>query len=297
MCKYIHSRYEQCNHQIFDRCEPCWKDYWEAFCPFFPVPTSLCPNGHEHRQSEIFVTKPGKCRTCTKKEKEASRRDYGGFTAQAAQAARGVRSSEEVGQAQVPEMPAKTRRSRGYRAQSHTNMTPQERGTLQSRGYQASSQMNMAPQERESRPFDRNLPHGNSRASTRHNRRRRSTNQRPGQVNDSTQGTELTNLQPEQRNPYFERPRLERRNAVRVRQVGNKVIMDRLPRPPPTNPELYYQVNPASEGHVPEQDVPQQDVPGHDVIDRSWTVSPLTDDDIRAPYVEIPLEDEYGTPF
>ncbi|CAJ0546005.1 Ff.00g094780.m01.CDS01 [Fusarium sp. VM40] len=250
MCKYIHFRYEQCNHQIFDRCEPCWKDYWEAFCPFFPVPTLLCPNGHEHRQSEVFVTKPGKCRTCTKREKEASRRDYGGFTAQAA---RGVGSSEEAGQAQMPEVPAKTRRSRGY---------------------QASSQMNMAPQERESPQFDRTLSHGNSRASTRHNRHRRLANQRSGQ--------------PEQRNPYFERPRLERRNAVRVRQVGNKVIMDRLPRRPPSpETERYYQVNPAPEGHVPE----------HDVIDRSWTVSPLTDDDIRAPYVEIPLEDEYGAPF
>ncbi|WZH39903.1 uncharacterized protein QYS62_000830 [Fusarium acuminatum] len=234
MCKYIHFRYEQCNHQIFDRCEPCWKDYWEAFCPFFPVPTSLCPNGHEHRQSEIFVVKPGKCRTCTKQEKEASRRDYGGFTAQAT---RGFGSSEEASQDQVPEAPANTRRSRGYRAQSQTNMAPQERGTLQSHGYQAHSRMNMAPQE-------------------------------------------------QQRNPYFERPRLERRNAVRIRQVGNKVIMDRLPRPPP-NSEPYYQVNPSLEGHVPVQDE----------IDRSWTVSPLTENDMRAPYVEISLEDEYSAPF
>jgi hypothetical protein len=166
-------------------------------------------------------------------------------------------------------------------------MAPQERGTLQSHGYQAHSRMNMAPQEREPRHFDRTLSRGNSRANTRHNRHSHSTtNQRSGQVSDSTQGTELTNLQPEQRNPYFERPRLERRNAVRIRQVGNKVIMDRLPRPPP-NSEPYYQVNPSLEGHVPVQDE----------IDRSWTVSPLTENDMRAPYVEISLEDEYSAPF
>jgi hypothetical protein len=62
--------------------------------------------------------------------------------------------------------------------------------------------------------------------------------------------------------------------------------MDRLPRPPP-DPDRYYRVNPPLERHVP----------GQDVIDRSWTVSPLTDDDMRAPYVEIPLEDEYSAPF
>ncbi|KAM0265066.1 hypothetical protein ACHAPA_007926 [Fusarium lateritium] len=243
MCKYIHFRYEQCNHQHLGRWEACWKDYWEAMCPCFPLPTSLC---QDHKQSESFVVKPGKCSTCTKQEKEETRRDYGGFTAQAT---RGVGSPQEERQAQVPESPSNTHRSRGYQAQS---------------------QMDMDPQGREAPHSERTPSHGNRR--TRHHRNHRSTNQRSGQQ--------------EQRNPYFERPRLGRRNAVRGRQVGNKVIMDRLPRPAP-DPDRYYRANPPSARLMQAQDV----------IDRSMTVSPLTADDMRAPYVEIPLEDEYSAAF
>ncbi|KAM0343835.1 hypothetical protein ACHAPU_008104 [Fusarium lateritium] len=131
------------------------------------------------------------------------------------------------------------------------------RSHRQPQGYRAQSHMNMAPQEAP-------VQLDQTRSYNQHQHSHR-TGQRSGK--------------PPQQLRRPDRP-MQRRNAVRGRQVGNKVIMDRLPRAPP---HRFLGGNQPFEQYAPKRDL----------VDRSWTVSPLTDDERNAPYMEIPLHDEY----
>ncbi|KAF5671777.1 hypothetical protein FHETE_3990 [Fusarium heterosporum] len=241
MCQYIYERYEQCSHQRLSHTKSCWQDSWDTWCPCVPFPKFLFTDGQKHLQDEDFFVKPGMCRTCEKREKEGRRRDYGGFTAQATH---GVGSSQGAQQAQWPAQSSRSHRQpQGYRTHSHMNMAPQEVAVR----------------------FDQTRSYNHPRAAYNQYQHSRQTGHRSGQ--------------PPQQSRRPHRP-MQRRDAVRGRQVGNKVIMDQLPRDPP-------------QGFLGGNQPFEQYAPGRDLIDRSFTVSPLTDDERNAPYVEIPLHDEY----
>ncbi|KAF5971758.1 hypothetical protein FBULB1_9054 [Fusarium bulbicola] len=82
----------------------------------------------------------------------------------------------------------------------------------------------------------------------------------------------------------------KRQRYVRGQQVGNKVIVDKsVPLPPQgqfkapdLNRSRAKRYSPRRGGSI------------RDRIDRSHTVSPLTEDERNAPFVEIPPHDEYA---
>ncbi|KAF4962692.1 hypothetical protein FSARC_9253 [Fusarium sarcochroum] len=249
MCKYIYHTYEQCNHIKLVRTESCWEDTWEGCCPCVTFPAFLFPS-NSHHQSEVHMPQRGLCPKCEEREKQRTRRDYGGFTEQAA---RGVGSSQGTRQAPAPGQTG------GY--QQQPPRTPAR--TYQPEGYSTQPQMNMPTSQR----------HGSSQTRaydnprTGYNQYSRSTGQR------STQPPNHSN-----RNRAG-RP-LQRQGAVRGRPRGRGVVVDRLPRPPPRN----WTAAP----------VPGRMASLRDPINRAQTVSPLNEDDMRAPFVPIPAHDEYA---
>ncbi|EWG37474.1 hypothetical protein FVEG_01068 [Fusarium verticillioides 7600] len=75
-----------------------------------------------------------------------------------------------------------------------------------------------------------------------------------------------------------------------ARQVGNKLIVDKgVPLPPVGQ---YKTLEPRRSGTA--RNSPRRVGSVRDRIDRSYTVSPLTEDERNAPYVEIPSHDEYA---
>ncbi|KAH7270042.1 uncharacterized protein BKA55DRAFT_497980 [Fusarium redolens] len=78
--------------------------------------------------------------------------------------------------------------------------------------------------------------------------------------------------------PYAGFPKRER--AVRGRKIGYKVVMDKSA--PAPHQRLFEVADPSKSSSA------------RDLIDRSDTVSPLTEDDRNAPHVDIPAHDEYA---
>ncbi|KAI7767827.1 hypothetical protein LZL87_001701 [Fusarium oxysporum] len=80
----------------------------------------------------------------------------------------------------------------------------------------------------------------------------------------------------------------KRERAVRGQQVGNKVIVDKgVPLPPQGQ---YKAADPSRSRSVGKS--PRGAGSVRDRIDRSYTVSPLTEDERNAPHVDIPSHDE-----
>ncbi|KAJ4061082.1 hypothetical protein NW756_001159 [Fusarium oxysporum] len=87
--------------------------------------------------------------------------------------------------------------------------------------------------------------------------------------------------------PYANFPKRER--TVRGQRVGNKVIVDKgVPLPPQGQ---YKAADPSRSRNV--RNSPRKAGSVQNRIDRSYTVSPLTEDERNAPHVDIPSHDEY----
>lgn len=270
MCRDIYYDYQQCRHHKFIRTEACWQDRWEVFCPCLSFP-GVFPYKGTHASTEIRHVQLGLCSNCEGSKKKKARRDYGGFTAQETH---GVGASHGTRQAQTPQStrghqevraPERAHQHWAYREEPHMSMASQP--TPQS----ASDRLYTSPPG----VYARNFSPAPSQGAK--------------QVGSSPRGIELTNLQPRRQSndPYANFSKRER--TVRGQRVGNKVIVDKgVPLPPQGQ---YKAADPSRSRSV--RNSPRRAGSVQDRIDRSYTVSPLTEDERNAPHVDIPSHDEY----
>ncbi|QGI58789.1 hypothetical protein CEK26_000914 [Fusarium fujikuroi] len=210
--------------------------------------------GH-HSSTENRQVRLGSCPNCEASKKKRERRDYGGFTAQQTH---GAGASHGRGQLQTTQPTG-----------GHQELRVPERAH-QPGAYRQEPRMHMASQ---SRPSDRvytsppgvYIPHHSPAPSQGARQPRR-------QYSD----------------PHASSSKRER--AVRGQQVGNKVIVDKgVPLPP----QGQYKTPDTSRSRTV-RNSPRRVGSVRDRVDRSHTVSPLTEDERNAPYVEIPSHDEYA---
>ncbi|KAJ4016630.1 hypothetical protein NW752_003757 [Fusarium irregulare] len=103
MCQIYINEYESCHHNKLDRTEPCWQSFIETYLPFLAA--CLYPTG-SHGDVRIPNPVHGMCDSCTKRNQQNTRRDYGGFTAQlTAQLTQSAESSRDMAQVQASVYP------------------------------------------------------------------------------------------------------------------------------------------------------------------------------------------------
>ncbi|CCT62331.1 uncharacterized protein FFB20_08955 [Fusarium fujikuroi] len=268
MCLDIYHDYQECGHHRYVRTYTCWQDRWEMFCPCLSF-HGVIPYKNMHSSTENRQVRLGSCPNCEASKKKRERRDYGGFTAQQTH---GAGASHGRGQLQTTQPTG-----------GHQELRVPERAH-QPGAYRQEPRMHMASQ---SRPSDRvytsppgvYIPHHSPAPS-----------QGARQVGSSSRGIELTDMQPRRQysDPHASSSKRER--AVRGQQVGNKVIVDKgVPLPP----QGQYKTPDTSRSRTV-RNSPRRVGSVRDRVDRSHTVSPLTEDERNAPYVEIPSHDEYA---
>ncbi|RBR08172.1 uncharacterized protein FIESC28_10364 [Fusarium coffeatum] len=362
MCQSYINEYESCHHNKLDRKEKCWQNFVETHLSFLAA--CLYPTG-SHNDVKISNPVHGMCDSCTKRNQQNTRRDYGGFTAQlTAQLTQGVGSSRGMAQVQASVYPWEQIQPSDYSCggQNEPPVRSPE-NSYQPRAYPTQGHQHQAQANNPSQP-DRALGsraleseetprpgYGYARAL----QYQRYVSQPSRQVSHGPDGIELTNLQPSnlrhsnsngfvnssEPSPYEIEATVGRRDSIlsengrapaqRTRRPlspipspheleyslnnsdsvdslsaaakkttssrtrrrpkksgtrGNLEIKDKLPRPAP-NP-----------GHCEQNPVPRRVATlrrehGPSSIDRSQTVSPLTESDLRAPFVPIPEHDEY----
>lgn len=268
MCLDIYHDYQECGHHRYVRTYTCWQDRWEIICPCLSFP-QVFPFKSQHSSTENRQARLGSCPNCEASKKKRERRVYGGFTAQQTH---GAGASHGRGQLQATQPTG-----------GHQELRVPERAH-QPGAYRQEPRMHMASQPR---PSDRvytsppgvYIPHHSPAPS-----------QGARQVGSPSQGIELTSLQPRRQHNDTHASSSKRERHVRGQQVGNKVIVDKgVPLPP----QGQYKT-PDSSRSKTALNSPRRVGSGRDRIDRSHTVSPLTEDERNAPYVEIPSHDEYA---
>ncbi|RGP70617.1 hypothetical protein FSPOR_3918 [Fusarium sporotrichioides] len=299
MCKYHVYDYASCRHNELIRKERCWQDQVDGCFSCFSLYDWLYPSG-THCKVTIHTTMTGSCRYCDEHQRNSTRRNYGNFITQPIY---GVGSSQETIQTQVSDYscgglnerpvraPERSYQPGGYRAQDQMSYpSPQQRepgsSQIPSYGYarrlhrarfvsqpsRLQSPSNRQNHNRSANNFSDPSPY-ELQVSLNNNGSVRSVSEHQDGTGDDTD------------NSRSERPR---RHARR----GRMDVMDRLPRPAPEpvdgeRPPVHNRVA-ALRGERRAKSSRSRSP-----IDRSQAVSPLTESDLRAPFVPIPEYDEY----
>jgi hypothetical protein len=268
MCLDIYHEYQECGHHRHVRTYTCWQDSWEAYCPCLSFP-GVFPFRSVHGKTQSRQVRLGSCSNCEASKKKRERRDYGGFTALqthgagASHGTRQVQTPQPSGGHQELRVPERAHQPGAYRQEPRMSMysqlSPSDRVYASPRGAYA--------------PTYSPAPRQGAR-----------------KVGSSSRGIELTNLQPRRQSNDPRANSSKRDRVVRGQQVGNKLIVDKgVPLPPVGQ---YKTLEPRRSRTA--RNSPRRVGSVRDRIDRSCAVSPLTEDERNAPYVEIPSHDEYA---
>ncbi|RGP79738.1 hypothetical protein FLONG3_2182 [Fusarium longipes] len=315
MCKYYVYDYESCRHNKLLREERCLEDQVNGYCFCLPLSSWLYPNS-THRKVTVHTTMRGLCHECDNRQRSNNRRDYGNFNSQSAPGVRQTQASDYScgGLNESPvRAPDRSYQPGGYRAEaqmSYSSPQPRAPGSSQTPSYgyarrlhrdrfvgqpsrlQASNRQNSNGSTSifsEPSPYELQVYFSNS-----DNSHPEDANPRAGTSNEEPSPYELQVSLGNSDGPYPENgsPRATTSNSSSSARRGNMDIMDRLPRPAPES------------SHSKRRPVPRRVAAlrgersvkpskSSSPIDRSQTVSPLTESDLRAPHVSIPEYDEY----